>query len=128
MSQVKETLQRLLANASGLELAYLFGSHARGTARPDSDVDVAVRFQGAMTAVQKMSLIESIANELGCVVDIVDLYDVPEPITGEALQGLRLVGTDEAHARLVTRHLLNVADFLPLRKRMLDERRSAWIR
>jgi len=128
MPQVKETLTRLLANEPGLELAYLFGSHSRGSARPDSDVDVAVRFQRPMTVEQKLSLIGCIANELGCAVDIVDLYDLPEPITGEAMQGVRLVGTDEAHARLLTRHLLNVADFLPLRQRLLDERRSAWIR
>jgi uncharacterized protein len=128
MAQLKATLTRLLADEPGLELAYLFGSHARGTARPESDVDVAVRFRQPMTAQQKISLIESIANRLGRAVDVIDLHDVPEPITGEAIQGLRLIGTDEAHARLLTRHLLNVADFLPLRQRILDERRSAWIR
>ena len=32
MTQVKETLTRLLANEPGLELAYLFGSHSRGAA------------------------------------------------------------------------------------------------
>jgi hypothetical protein len=58
-------------------------------------------------------------------VDIVDLYELPEPITGKAMQGVRLVGTDEANARLLPRHLLNVADFLPLRQRLLDERRPA---
>jgi uncharacterized protein len=124
---MQQTLTRLLTGEPGLELAYLFGSHSRGTARPDSDVDVAVRFQRPMTAEQKRCLIESIAGEIGRAVDIVDLHDVPEPITGEAIQGVRLVGTDEAHARLLTRHLLNVADFLPLRQRILDERRSAWI-
>lgn len=35
--------------AAGIELAqgvWVFGSRARGTARPDSDLDVAVRFEG----------------------------------------------------------------------------------
>jgi hypothetical protein len=28
---------------------------------------------------------------------------------------------------LLSRHLLNTADFLPLRERILNERRTAWI-
>jgi len=56
-----------------------------------------------------------------------DLYHAPEPVLGEALKGVRLLGNAAAHAQLVTRHVLNAADFLPLRERILTERRSAWI-
>jgi uncharacterized protein len=128
MSEVSETLKRLLSETPGLELAILFGSHASGRARPDSDVDLAVRFGRPLSPELKQALTESVAVELGCAVDIVDLFDAPEPITGEVLKGQRLFGDDSAHARLLTRHVMNVADFLPLRQRILDERRSAWIR
>jgi uncharacterized protein len=128
MSQVGDTLRRLLAETPGLELAFLFGSHASGKDRPDSDIDLAVAFRQPVSADLKLALTESVAAELGCAVDIVDLFEAPEPITGEVLKGERLFGDDSAHARLLTRHVMNVADFLLLRQRILDERRSAWIR
>jgi uncharacterized protein len=128
MSPVGDTLRQLLSELPGLELAFLFGSHASGSARPDSDIDLAVLFERPVSADLKQALTEAIAAALGCAVDIVDLYDGPEPITGEVLQGERLLGDDAAYARLLTRHVMNVADFLPLRQRILDERRSAWIR
>ncbi len=42
-------LSRVLAS-HGVEVAYLFGSRAAGTARPDSDHDVAVLFESAEPA------------------------------------------------------------------------------
>ena len=76
----------------------------------------------------KMELIETIGIELGCPVDIVDVNDAPEPILGEVFKGQRLLGDDTVYARLLTRHLLNTADFVPLRERILKERRDRWIR
>lgn len=37
-----QRLRTVLARAGGVRLAILFGSHARGAARPDSDVDIAM--------------------------------------------------------------------------------------
>ena len=128
MRDVRQPLLGILSAIPGLELAYLFGSYAAGSAGPDSDIDIAVRFPRALRLEQKLQLIERIADALGCPVDVIDLHDVPEPITGEVMKGTRLVGTDSAHARLLFRHLLNVADFLPLRQSILETRRRAWIR
>jgi predicted nucleotidyltransferase len=127
MDTLTVTLKRLLSDLPGLQLAFLFGSHASGTARPDSDIDLAVLLDLPLTPELKQSLTESVAAELGCPVDIIDLFEAPEPITGEVLKGQRLAGDDMAYARLLTRHVMNVADFLPLRQRILDERRRAWI-
>ena len=72
-------------------------------------------------------MMEAIAIATGCPVDLVDLYHAPEPVLGEALKGVRLLGDAADQARLVARHVLNAADFLPLRERILAERRAAWI-
>lgn len=51
-----------------------------------------------------------------------------EPLLGQILaHGRRLLGSDEAHGRLLSRHLIDAADFLPLAQRIVDERRRAWI-
>jgi uncharacterized protein len=127
VSETGESLKRLLSEIPGLALAYLFGSRASGSATTESDVDVAILLDKPITPRQKQAMIESIGAELGCPVDVVDLFEAPEPILGQVLKGQRLIGDNEAHARMLTRHVINVADFLPLRQRILDERRSAWI-
>jgi uncharacterized protein len=128
VSETGEVLKPLLAEIPGLALAILFGSRASGTARADSDVDIAILLNAPISLERKQSIIESIAAELGCPVDVVDLFEAPEPVLGEVLKGERLFGDNATYARLLTRHVINAADFLPLRQRILDERRSAWIR
>ncbi|MEI2656036.1 MAG: nucleotidyltransferase domain-containing protein [Nitrosomonas sp.] len=120
-------LTALLSQYPQIKLAILFGSRAAGNARPDSDIDLGIWAQAPLTADFKLQLIQTLGAELGCPVDIVDLYHVPEPITGQVFKGIRLIGSDNAYADLLTRHLLNVADFLPLHQRILTERRNQWI-
>lgn len=120
-------LTALLSRYPQIKLAILFGSQATGNARPDSDIDLGLLAQTPLTADFKLQLIQAIGAEFGRSVDIVDLYHVPEPITGQVFKGIRLVGSDTTYAKLLTRHLLNVADFLPLHQRILTERRNRWI-
>lgn len=110
-----------------IRLALLFGSRARGGARADSDVDLAVLADAPLAGERRAAIVEAVALATGCAVDLVDLYPAPEPVLGEALKGIRLVGDAAVHAGLVTRHVMNAADFLPLRERILTERRAAWI-
>jgi hypothetical protein len=39
-----------------------------------------------------------------------------------------VLGSPAAHGALIYRHLVGQADFVPLRDRIIDERRAAWIR
>jgi predicted nucleotidyltransferase len=48
-----------------IELAFVYGSVARGQARSDSDVDVAVQAPAPLDANEKMRLIEDIAAATG---------------------------------------------------------------
>ncbi len=55
----------------GVTRAALFGSHARGTARPDSDVDLMVRFERPTGMIGYMHFIEAAEQALGLPVDVV---------------------------------------------------------
>jgi hypothetical protein len=66
------------------------------------------------------------AEQLGRPIDLVDLHTAGEPLLGEVLKGRRLLGSDTSYARLITRHLLDAADFLPYRERILSERGKQW--
>jgi len=129
-SHLVQQLTELLSQYSEVRLAILFGSQANPEQqkRFDSDIDLAILASSPLSSAFKMELIETISAQLGRPVDIVDVYEAPEPILGEAFKGQRLVGDDTTYAQLLTRHLLNVADFVPLQQRILKERRERWIK
>jgi predicted nucleotidyltransferase len=123
-----DALRAHCAGDTNVRQAIAFGSLARGRAAPGSDVDIAIDAGAPMTAEQRVARIEALAALLGRPVDLVDLNDVGEPLLGEILSGgTRLKGSDEAYARLLTRHLIDQADFMPLRRRILAARRATWI-
>lgn len=97
-------------------------------ARFDSDVDIAVAADRALSAGEKLALIGRLAERLGRPIDLIDLRSAGERLLGEIIRhGRRVLGTDTAYARLLSKHLFDQADFLPYRTRILEERRRAWI-
>ena len=123
---IQSTVHAVLGE--GVRIVMLFGSCAKGTARPDSDLDLAVDAGRVMTADQRLALTAALAALTGRPVDLIDLRTVGEPLLGQILQhGQRISGTDQAQAQYLTKHLIDVADFVPLQQRILKERRQAWI-
>lgn len=121
-------LKETLAEHGGVRLAILFGSRATGRATANSDLDLAVRTAAPLKAAEKIALIEKLATATGLPIDLIDLTHAGEPLLGQILKhGVRLQGSDEDYANLLTRHLFDAADFLPYRRRILAERRQAWI-
>ncbi|HEX7339262.1 MAG TPA: nucleotidyltransferase domain-containing protein [Rhodanobacteraceae bacterium] len=121
-------LTQALARHTDLRLAIVFGSVAKGTARPDSDIDVAVKADAPLTPAQKMRLIEDIAMATGRPVDLIDLAVAGEPLLGEIIRhGKQLLGGPEAMAELALKHVYLNEDFVPLIKRALDTRNNAWL-
>src|SRR5690348_11526986 len=66
-----------LAAARGAHGVSVFGSVARGEARPDSDVDLALHFEPGRGVLDFCSLTADLEDLLGRRVDIVDLAAVP---------------------------------------------------
>ena len=125
----KQRLRTLLEQEADIRLAILFGSLAKGRETAASDIDIAVAKERPLTVANKMALIETLASALGRPVDLIDLRTVGEPLLGRILtEGERLLVRDEPLlAELIKKHLFDSADFLPLRQRILEERRRAWI-
>ncbi|MET3605689.1 putative nucleotidyltransferase [Sphaerotilus sulfidivorans] len=69
-AEVVETLRQRL---DGVLAVYLFGSVARGTAGPDSDVDLAVLVAGKAEPLALWDVAAGLAQQLGREVDLVDL-------------------------------------------------------
>lgn len=106
--------------ARGIELCYLYGSRARGSARPDSDYDLAVRFSAPVSADERDALLadlqESVARVLGLPesrVDVHDLDEMPLALQYRVLRdGVRMRESPPgAHARFHVRVLGEYLDY-----------------
>lgn len=128
-----EALERLadaLAAERDVQVAIAFGSLARGEARFDSDVDVAVLTDRPLTSDRRAELMELVATVTGRSVDLIDLRAAGVPLLRTALrEGRELVRKDQAaYGRLVARMVADAEDLVPLQQRLLKERRERWIR
>jgi predicted nucleotidyltransferase len=121
-------LREVLSKFPALQLALVFGSVAVGKQRPESDLDIAVMAEKPLTVEEKINIISVLAEKTGRPVDLIDLKIVAEPLLGQIVRyGRRLLGSDNAYGRLISRHLFETADFMPYRNRILAERRVKWI-
>lgn len=99
---IDELLQRLIERIrgalTGLQGVWLFGSHARGQARPTSDIDLAVLGESLYDPV----MIFDLGLELGVAarrdVDLVDLRRAPVVLKKEILAGGRRIATEHPEA------------------------------
>ena len=128
VSELLVDIRQVLNRHPQILLAVLFGSLARNTAGVESDLDLAVSADRPLETKEKMQLIEELANLTGRPVDLVDILTVGEPLLGQIIvSGRRILGDDSRYASILSKHLFNQADFLPYRRRILRDRRLAWI-
>ncbi|HSH27734.1 MAG TPA: nucleotidyltransferase domain-containing protein [Wenzhouxiangella sp.] len=121
-------LAQALEAQGDIQLGVVFGSVASGSAGPQSDLDIAVDAGKPLSSERRMALIDELARRTGRPVDLIDLHTAGQPLLGEVIRsGTRIVGSRDTWARWVSYHLIEAADFLPLRERMLEERRQAWL-
>lgn len=126
-SRVLEKLASRLAAEPDITFASVFGSVAEGSARADSDVDVGVLTDAPLGSARRRALVEAVAEITGRPVDLVDLREAGPLLLMSALRGERLVGRGSRdNAYLLSRAWTDVADFLPMRERLLRQRRAQW--
>jgi uncharacterized protein len=90
-------------HAPAVAAVYLFGSVARGTDRPDSDVDVGVLFREApppTLAGLPLDLEAALERALGRPVQIVTLNTAPVDLRSRVLRGGRLIADFDPVVRL----------------------------
>jgi predicted nucleotidyltransferase len=118
MMTTMEALRRVLEGEPRLAYAIVFGSAARGTAHPHSDVDVAV----GLTAGARLSprdvgtLVADLERAAGRPIDLVLLDEAPAPLAFRIFRdGVTLVERDHrALADRKARAILEYLDFRPL--------------
>jgi len=128
-----EAVRRALEVRADVRLAYLFGSTARGEARPSSDLDVGVVFSPVPAATELDRLATDLEAVAGRRVDLVVLTDAPPLLAHEAIRSGRLIvcrDEDERvsfHTRAIARYL-DTAHLRRVQHAYLRERAEARIR
>jgi len=117
-----DALRRALHGRTDVRVAVLFGSRARGTARPDSDVDVAV----LGSTVDSFELARELALAVGAEVDVVNLFDPGVPLLESIIRDGIVVHEGERGAGALwrSRALATLETDRPGFARMRD----AWLR
>lgn len=113
-----EPLRKALSDRREIRLALLFGSRARGQARPDSDADVAVLGEN----LDLLDLAADLSDAAKVEVDVVDIRDPGYPLLNALLRdGVVLrEGERGAAASWWTRALLQAETDRPGYERMRD--------
>lgn len=104
---------RALLPIEAVRVAYLFGSRARGTARPDSDLDIAVIYADdagpEQREILRRQVVAALTDALGSVgerADVVDLERAPSEIAFAAICATRLLARTDAER---VRHEVRIA-------------------
>ena len=126
---VQAALGQVLARHPSIVVAILFGSLAAGRGRFDSDLDLAIAAASPVSPETRLQLIEELAVALGRPVDLIDLVQTHGPLLQQVLtQGRLIICTDRTrYADLLLRVVYEEADVMPYYRRILAERRQAWI-
>jgi predicted nucleotidyltransferase len=125
---------RALAPVEGVRVAYLFGSWVTGRARPDSDLDLAVALDPALSEEERLqttlAVIAATTDELGALgerVDVVDLRDADPAVAFKAIQGTCVVSRDERErVRLEVYVARRFDDDAPRRELVRSAARARW--
>lgn len=131
MSQppIHNHIKQILESFPEVTLGILFGSLAENKQRFDSDLDIAVAGNKALSSDEKKALITALADKVNRPIDLVDLRQINGTLLHQALtKGTLIYCLDRnLYATLIKKMLYNQADMMPYHYRILKERRERWI-
>lgn len=129
MEKLRKNIVTVLKDYPAIKLCVLFGSAAKGRMRDDSDVDVGVAAEGALSGSEKLAVMGDLALVTGRSVDVVDLQRAGGYVLQQALTtGMILLKTDRGvYAGVLKRMLFNQSDMMPLYSMILEKRRERFL-
>ena len=92
-------IEHLRKSVPGLIALYRFGSQAKGTARPDSDIDLAVLARDPIPNLRRFELAQELAVHLHRDVDLVDLRNASTVMRMQVLSTGTCLDTQDESAR-----------------------------
>lgn len=102
--ELENSLRGHLTQYSDIQAAYVFGSRASGSAREDSDIDVAILLSPKDDTEERFSrrleLTRTLNDHLAPKVDVVILNDAPPLLQQEVIRNGRIICDHDRNARI----------------------------
>lgn len=101
--EIRRAIVQRFGHDPRVAAVYLFGSRARGTARPDSDIDLGVLYRTAPPRTlleQPFGAQEELAHELGAPVQVVVMNTAPVDLIHRVLRDGQLLYEADRSARI----------------------------
>jgi predicted nucleotidyltransferase len=118
-------VKKWLSEEAGIKFAILFGSFAKGTSHPDSDIDLAIELDTPLSAERKLNILQSLGEITDKKIDLIDLKTVGEPLLNQIIQhGKVIKGSKQRFIELSIKNVNMMEDFTPYIRRTLKERRE----
>lgn len=124
---VKEAIKAFFEGDDNLRLVFLFGSMAKGTASPDSDVDVAVLFAAPPSSLELVDMRTRLEEHLKRDADLISLNSAGPIIKMQVLKtGIQILGRKGDYEEFFVRTVNEYHDFkriiAPLEEAVLRRR------
>lgn len=93
-----EGLKKMLQTKKNIVFAYLYGSRAKGTSRPDSDIDIAIYLSEKMTTDEYLDLKMELSEDLTKDVDLILLNEASPLLKFEVYQNHKVIFSKDKDA------------------------------
>lgn len=114
---VLENVGRVATSHPDVRAVYLFGSQAKGDARPDSDLDFGVLFKTSQPLATTLKLEQELERAFGCKVDLVDAGHAAAFLALEIVRGERIFCRESTETDMFELYVLRRAgDLLPFER------------
>ncbi|MBF0351578.1 MAG: nucleotidyltransferase domain-containing protein [SAR324 cluster bacterium] len=115
-------IEAILDRHPEILVATVFGSAIKNRMTPESDIDIAIAAEHALTFEQKQEIYLDFATSLPCEVDLIDLHQVDGPLLQQALCGNMIKKiSSPLLASLFRKMWYNQADMMPYTRMILKK-------
>ena len=124
--ELKDNLINLAEKRGDIDLMIIFGSRAKGSERPDSDLDLGIWRSSKWSVDFHRECVEQITDFLTVPIDLIDLSKIDGPLLQEILCNGKKIYQQHDHLMgvLYVRLMDWRTDFMPAWKDMLEQRRK----
>lgn len=89
----------LQTHVPGIELAYLFGSEARGESTAASDVDIAILTKEVLSLDQRLEVMSGLSALLNREIDLVQLHEATDVFRAQVIRDGKLIYASDPNTK-----------------------------
>jgi len=127
--ELKDNLIKWAEKRGDIDLMIIFGSRAKGRARPDSDLDLGIWRSSKWSVAFHRESVEQITAFIPVPIDLIDLSKIDGPLLQEILCNGNKIYQQKDHLLgvLYVRLMDWRTDFMPAWEDMVDQRRKRFL-